>query len=85
MTNRKEILKAWSDAKWFEYFIEDITILLNKNRDSLANLDLFDEKDRAKGIKTQANITAINEVCNYIKSYSKTNRVIQGLDPKNFS
>lgn len=78
--DRKKILKWWAESKAFEFFTEDIEKLLNKNRDSLATLDLFDESQRAKWVKIQANINAVNDVLAYIKSYSNESRVSWWLD-----
>lgn len=82
---RKEILKWWAEHKGFEYFLEDMEDILNKNRDSIAKLDLFSEKDRAWGVKVQANINSMLDVINFIKSYTKETRHIWGLDPKNLA
>lgn len=80
---RKEILKSWAEHKGFEYFLEDMEIILNKNRDSIAKIDLWSDTQRAKWVKIQANINSMNDIISFIGSYTKQSRLIWGIDPEN--
>lgn len=80
---RQEMLKGWAESPAFPLFLEDINIFLNRNRDALANLDLFEEKDRAKGLKMQANVNCIKDICALIESYARETRVVGNLDIDN--
>ena len=72
-TQDKEILKAWVNHKGFELFKEHIlNPALNRNRDAISTIDLWDEVQRRKAQTIQSDIKAINGVISMIESNKGT-------------